>query len=111
MKRLMYFINHNHSYTTAVQGNEMEVELGVGMAGGIVEEEEEENMDTLTMELVDQMEIEISDTDQDDGLEAKTIKVEPHSVKPPLLKVCMYMHIHVFFQCVLKRFNVVNIVI
>ncbi len=72
MKRLLYYINYNHqtAYTTDNQSIEMEVELEVGMAGEGAEEEEEK-MDTLTMELVDQMEIEISEVDHDDKMETK----------------------------------------
>ena len=91
MKRLMHFVYYNHHQISIAttpaedQPSEMEVELEVGVVGEIGEEEEEEKMDTLTMELVDQMEIEISETDQDEGVEEgpKSSKVETAGVVKP----------------------------
>ena len=69
MKKLVYFINHVNKTTPPTTSDvSLAMEVDVPFLGnGLLEEEdgeEEEGMDTATLELVDQMEIEISEIEE-----------------------------------------------
>ena len=77
MKKLVHFINHTHKSTPPIDTvSAMEIEVvsrgsatGEEKEGMEEEEEEDEGMDTMTLELVDQMEIEISEMEEETGEE------------------------------------------
>ena len=97
MKKLVHFINHTHKSTPPIDtASTMEIEVvsrggatGEEREGMEEEEEEDESMDTMTLELVDQMEIEISEMEEETGEEESVgdnrveEKTEVIEIKPP----------------------------
>lgn len=69
MQQLKHFISQNHRIAYAEHETEVELEIGIATN---TEMDEVESMDTVTMELVDQMAIEISEANQEDENESKT---------------------------------------
>ena len=80
-EELVHFINHTHKSTPPIDtASAMEIEVfSIGIATGEEREgmeEEEEKMDTMTLELVDQKEIEISEMEEETGEEENVVTIK-----------------------------------